>query len=410
MGAPEEFLKSSSGNYRRKVQKAVCILRVHCPRVKAFIARPQAVFLRRLLFQIHLWTGLLAGLYVFVVCLTGAALVFRIDMQRAAHPALFTPGAGPMADPATVLERVRDAFPADGVSFVEAPSRVRPVYLAYLKRGNEFPAILVDPSNGRVLGEVPQHSAIRTLQELHFALLAGRAGRIANGIGAALLLGLCLTGAVIWWPGLATWRRGLTVRWRGSWRRTAWDLHSATGIWAVLLIAMWAVTGLYFAFPEQFRAAVNWMSPLSVMTVPISGPPAANARPATWRELVARAQQQRPKEHVARMVPPADATAAFVVMFAERLPLPAGRTDLTPVYLDQYTGTVLDSPSVRRTAGDVIMEWAGWLHVGGFGGNAVRVIWFVLGLAPPVLFVTGFTMWWTRVVRPRLARTSPARA
>ena len=113
--------------------------------MRAFLYRPQSVFFRRALFQVHLWAGIVAGLYLVVVCATGAALVFRIDMQRAAHPALFTPRDGPSAHPATVLEQVRDAFPADEVSFVEAPSRLRPVYLAYLRRGNDFPAVLVDP-------------------------------------------------------------------------------------------------------------------------------------------------------------------------------------------------------------------------------------------------------------------------
>jgi uncharacterized iron-regulated membrane protein len=50
------------------------------------------------------------------------------------------------------------------------------------------------------------------------------------------------------------------------------------------------------------------------------------------------------------------------------------------------------------------MDWVGPLHVGSFGGNAIRVAWLVLGLAPPLLFVTGFLMWWTRVVRPQRAR------
>jgi uncharacterized iron-regulated membrane protein len=370
--------------------------------MRAFLYRPQNVLFRRALFQVHLWTGIVAGLYIFVVCITGAALVFRIDMQRAAHPALFTPGHGPSAHPASVLEQVRDAFPADEVSFVEAPSRLRPVYLAYLKRGNDFPAVLVDPSSGKVLGEVPQHSVIRTLQELHFDLLAGRTGRIANGIGAALLLVLSLTGAVIWWPGLPNWRRSLKVRWTRNLRRVSWDLHSATGFWSVVLIAMWAVTGIYFAFPAQFRDAVNRISPLTVAVPPVSSPSASGAGRTNWRVLVARAQQERPGEHVARMVPPADEKAAFVVVFSKEMPLPGGRADLTPVYLDQYTGAVLKSPDVRRSAGDVVMNWAGWLHTGGFGGNRVRVTWFLLGLAPPLLFATGFTMWWTRVVRPRL--------
>jgi hypothetical protein len=55
---------------------------------------------RRLLFQLHLWIGVTTGLYIFVVCTTGAALVFRIDMQRALYPDLFTASVtGPLADP-----------------------------------------------------------------------------------------------------------------------------------------------------------------------------------------------------------------------------------------------------------------------------------------------------------------------
>jgi len=51
------------------------------------------------------------------------------------------------------------------------------------------------------------------------------------------------------------------------------------------------------------------------------------------------------------------------------------------------------------------MAWIAPLHVGGFNATGLRVAWFLLGLAPPALFVTGFIMWWTRVVRPRLMST-----
>jgi uncharacterized iron-regulated membrane protein len=91
-------------------------------------------------------------------------------------------------------------------------------------------------------------------------------------------------------------------------------------------------------------------------------------------------------------------------------PTPLG-AELTPVYLDQYTGARLAEPTpATRTAGDVIMAWVAPLHVGNFGGMGVRVAWLVLGLAPALLFVTGFIMWWTRVVRPRWARVSTRRS
>jgi len=365
------------------------------------------VLARRALFQVHLWVGILAGLYIFVVCVTGAALVFRIDMQRAMHPALFTPlAAGPVVDPVAVMNSVKKAYPDADVSGVDAPTTSRPTYLAYASYGERFVTLLLDPVSGDLIGELPEQSPVRVLQDLHFDLLAGRTGRIVNGAGALCLLAMCLTGLVIWWQGRANWRRGLTVDFRRQWKRVNWDLHSAIGIWTGALIAMWAVTGVYFAFPTAFRSAVNSVSRLSVAQPPQSDPSKALQKPLTWRELIDEARRQLPDQHVARVVLPFSRTAAFLVMFSREEPTPLA-AELTPVYLDQYTGTVLTPPPpTRSTVGDLVMAWVAPLHVGNFGGNAVRVAWFVLGLAPPILFVTGFIMWWTRVVRPRWIRVA----
>jgi uncharacterized iron-regulated membrane protein len=115
---------------------------------------------------------------------------------------------------------------------------------------------------------------------------------------------------------------------------------------------------------------------------------------------------------VARVVVPSSEQGAFLVQFSPARPTPLG-ADLFSVYLDQFSGAMLTPAAVpARTAGDVIMEWVAPLHVGNFGGNAIRVAWLVLGLAPPLLFVSGFIMWWTRVVRGRWVRVSqpPAEA
>ena len=372
--------------------------------MKAFVDRPQSVFLRRALFQIHLWIGVLVGLYVFIVCLTGAALVFRIDLQKAWHPELFTPSAaGPQVEAATVMERLRTAYPQGRLAGVDAPTSVRPTYLAYVSSGNRFLTLLVDPVNARVLGELPDRSLVKTVQELHFDLLAGRTGRIVNGVGGLLLLALCVTGLVIWWPGIANWKRAFTVDLRRSWKRVNWDLHSAAGIWTGAIIAMWAVTGVYFAFPGPFRTAVNWVSPVTVTRAPQSAPRGADgAPPPAWRELIDEAQRHAPGQHVARVVVPSNERNAFLVLFSGAQPTPVGTTELTAVYLDQFSGRLLTAPPrAERSAGDVIMAWVGPLHVGSFGGLGVKIAWLLLGLSPPLLFVTGFLMWWTRVVRPR---------
>ena len=374
--------------------------------MSTFLDRPQYTLFRRALFQVHIRVGVLTGLYIFVVCTTGAALVFRIEMQRAMHPALFTPARpGPVAHPADVIESVGRSFPGQTVFGVDAPTTTRPTYLAYARGDTRLLTLLLDPVDARLLGELPDRSFVRSIQELHFDLLAGRTGRIVNGLGALCLRAMCATGLIIWWPGRTSWRRGFAIDFRRQWRRVVWDAHSALGICTVLIIAIWAVTGLEFAFPNRFRDVVNAISPLTVARTPDSRTPDSGAVHLEWRTLVDIARQHAAGQHVARVVMPSSPTAAFLVMFSREQPTPAASGDLTSVYLDQYTGASLTVPTARRTLGDTVMAWIAPLHVGGFNATGLRVAWCLLGLAPPALFVTGFTMWWTRVVRPRLMST-----
>ena len=118
--------------------------------------------------------------------------------------------------------------------------------------------------------------------------------------------------------------------------------------------------------------------------------------------MIDRARSYAVGKPVARVVLPFGERGSFLVMFANGSPTPAG-SELTPIYLDQYTGERLATTGAARTWGDAVMSRMSPLHVGGVGGQAGRVLWFVLGLSPAVLLVTGLIVWWRRVVRPRLS-------
>jgi len=96
--------------------------------------------------------------------------------------------------------------------------------------------------------------SIEWLVKLHSNLLSGSTGRIVNGIGGIGLTLLCLTGAVIWWPGIQHWRRSMTVNWRAHFARISWDLHSAMGFWILPFVLVWGLSGIYFAFPSVANA------------------------------------------------------------------------------------------------------------------------------------------------------------
>ena len=92
-----------------------------------------------------------------------------------------------------------------------------------------------------------EHTAVKWLVDLHDDLLGGRKGRLVNGVGASCLTLLCLTGLLIWWPGVSRWKRSLIVRLNTGWKRFNWDLHSALGFWMFLFVLMWGVSGLYLS-------------------------------------------------------------------------------------------------------------------------------------------------------------------
>jgi len=61
-------------------------------------------------------------------------------------------------------------------------------------------------------------------------------------------------------------------------------------------------------------------------------------------------------------------------------------------------GTALDSAGFSEVSRDNALGWLARIHFGRFSRTA-EVVWTILGLVPAVLFVTGFLMWWKRVLR-----------
>lgn len=176
--------------------------------IRRFIHRPQSVFLRKALFQVHLWTGLAVGLYVLVVSISGSAVVFREEMNNAVNRHLFMSSSrGPLADVETVVAAVRTAYPGHQVGGIYPPAVDRQTYLVYVRKDGVLIPVFADPVSGNLIGELKNDdSFVRWLQELHFELLAGPTGEIVNGFAAMAVVLLCMTGLVICGPECAAGR------------------------------------------------------------------------------------------------------------------------------------------------------------------------------------------------------------
>jgi uncharacterized iron-regulated membrane protein len=159
-----------------------------------------------------------------------------------------------------LLEAVKSVYPAHVVVEVREPQRTeRPVFVALELEGARTER-LFDPYAARDLGETfpPVLRVVEWLVDLHDNLLAGRTGRVVNGIGGALFGVLIVTGAWLWWPGIRHAWRSMKVGKPEASRRFLWQLHSVLGIWSLALLLVWALTAVYFAFPEPFEGTIDY--------------------------------------------------------------------------------------------------------------------------------------------------------
>ncbi|MBN1239269.1 MAG: PepSY domain-containing protein [Gammaproteobacteria bacterium] len=221
--------------------------------------RPPRRKLRRVFVQAHLWLALALGLYIVVISLSGSAVVFRSEITRWAVPFEVPSTDGERLTGEALMQALGEVYADHRVlRFNESPRPSRPVAVLLERDGAEH-GRLFDPYARADMGESYPVTVrvVEWLVALHDDLLAGDTGRRVNGIAGALVLILVLTGAVIWWPGPHRWKQSLYAT--PSKPRFAWHLHSAVGFWALLLLANWALTGVYMAFPAPFEGLIDWL-------------------------------------------------------------------------------------------------------------------------------------------------------
>jgi len=237
--------------------------------LERWLRYPQTVRARRLLFQVHLWTGIGVGLYILVISISGSAVVFRNELLRKFNtpPPRFT-GPGRRLTPEELKLAAQRAFPDFTVGRVVEARDPDQAVVVWLDRGEERRQHYVHPYTGADLGNALSvgYRVVTWIIDLHDNLLAGRTGRFINGIGGIFTTGLALTGALIWWPGLKKWRRSLLLDWKASGWSFHWSLHSMLGFWFLAFILVWGISGIYLAFPNPFDELVERLDPVDQAT------------------------------------------------------------------------------------------------------------------------------------------------
>lgn len=379
----------------------------------------------RLFFWFHLIVGLAAGLIVFIMCVTGAALTYQRQLQYWADTHHYRVDAAPKAARLPVddlVALVESTSPTPGetsaVSVAYRADPTLPVALS-VRMGDSTSTLYANPYSGQVLGPATGQAMRRVFSSIlswhRWLALTGEhrsAGRALTGASNLLFLLLVLSGLYLWWPASLTWRRLRQTLWFRTGlppRARHFNWHNVLGFWTAIPMLVligsglvisypWASNGVYWMFGEQPPQRGRGTSDVAIVAYPVF-----ESTPASLEDLFTVATTQEPDWRIVTLRMP-EATSASVAVTVDRGDggQPHLRDTLT---LDRTSGAVLerarftDQTPARQTRS--LLRFA---HTGEAAGPIGQTIAGLACVAGAVLVYTGVSLSWRRFLAWRRRR------
>lgn len=343
-----------------------------------------------IVWRVHRLLGLGLGAVVLLLSATGSLLVVHHELERVFERDLHVAPTAAARQPPALADLARQAvllapsgyrlfrvFPA-----VDPQDNHRIVF-----RASESPErwdVFVDPATGGVIWSGPEQNRLTPwVLGLHMQLHAGRTGYYVTGAAGVGLALLALTGLYLHRDRYAQlWRHPFRVHL--GWRVAVADLHKWVGVFLLYFPVVLGITGTIYC--------------VSILT---ADPPRAVGRPfnpaglAPLEPMFAAAREKLPGTEILRAQLPAEDGGPVTVLLLHRS-APVWKK-FSRVEFDATTGILRE---VRAAADGTwtaqFRSMLAPLHFGFYGANWVKWAYFIGGLAPAILALSGALIWWLR--------------
>lgn len=355
----------------------------------------------------HLWIGIVTGLIVFIVSITGCILVFESDIRDWLYPERMAEAPAPGAQqlpPSILIPAAEAAMPGYHVHGIQyhIPGKAAEVTF------HSDSVVYVNPYTGQVNAIRNKIDFFSYMEDGHVTLwLPHAVGTKVVLYSTLIFFFLLLTGLVLWWP--KKWNRhniknAFNIKWKAKFKRVNYDLHNVLGFYTLPVTLLMAFTGIYMGL-GWVQKPFYWLTS-GGKTMPAyfeapSDTAAANPSPIlkvadeVWRRSVNELSHPKSSAVLIGIPDDEDEKTAAVYCYVNM-----EGAFYTGYYFDQYTGKQLQAGGVDAVPfqdahfGDQFRRMNYSLHTGLILGLPTKIIYFIGSLIAASLPITGFYIWW----------------
>jgi uncharacterized iron-regulated membrane protein len=365
---------------------------------------------------LHLWLGLISGIIVFIVCVTGCIWVFNSEITWLIEPETRAEKQEKaVLAPSVIREIAAQKFPGQKVTYAQL-QQGRAVNVGVGDYDAAFYyTVLMNPYTGEIQA-VKKHlkdeeDFFRWILNGHrFLWLPWEIGRPIVNYATMVFVVLLITGLIWWYPKKwtqSTRDKSFKIKRNGTWKRINLDLHNVLGFYSLLFLLAIALTGMVYGI-EWYSNGLYWVT---------SG---GESEPE-WKENKSDSLQngkfytsaQALDKAWAKVVAENPATTGFYYGFPDTTDTKSTLNFTVYPTAGQFYNTVsynFDRHTLKRLERNEVYDkafaeasFAGKLrrmnydiHVGSILGFPGKVLAFLAALIGASLPVTGFIIWWNR--------------
>ncbi|QNK63864.1 PepSY domain-containing protein [Pedobacter sp. PAMC26386] len=371
---------------------------------------------RKITGQIHLWLGLVTGLIVLIVSITGCLFVFQKEITDLTHQEILfvKPSATAITLPYSQLLKTAELTLGKNrsVNFSTTYKEKEhawefttykegdPKALTYFGTLDYFESVFINPYTGTVTGRFDyKYNFFNIVKFIHWSLLLNDTyGQPIVGYSTLMFVIMLITGMIMWWP--KKWNKtninkSFKIKWKASFKRVNYDLHNVPGFYAMLITLVLALTGMVFAL-KWFQTTVYVIASRSIAPPQIKYEKSQLAKPDlnpidkafnTAKALLATSDR-------IGVSPPAGIDG---VIFINGIIGKETYYHSDALQFDQYSGKLLNRRNYdEQNAGEKLIGMNYDIHVGAILGLPGKIIAFIASLIAATLPVTGFMIWLNR--------------
>ena len=373
---------------------------------------------------IHRYIGLVVGLWMCAVGITGTIMAYYQEIDVFLNPELFAATNSPRhPDLDAMVSTIHAAHPDRFILFLDryflSQDETYPFVLSEpmpataggldLTSIGNFEAaasleVFVDPRTNRIVAERPYWTWIKILRDFHRELFFPGQGRKFLGVLAIILFSTCVAGGVLWWrDGRRKLKRALSFRLSASGPRLIRDTHTVFGAYALVVIGWLSLTAALICYETPLRNLANTIMGRQPPAAPVVRDSSAFASLNAARD-VALAEYPNSDIVLIRMAKRPRGRLVFR-MYPDDEPISIYTRQ---VYVNAGSAQIVGrfDPDAQPWTDSLFGVWLIWFHNGGMLGLPGKLLNVAAGLTLASLFPTGLYIWWRK--RPSRVRRSRA--